>query len=819
MKQRVLSTLLALCMMLALLPPTAQAAQSGGAVGDSKVTWALSDTGVLSIGGSGAMHDYGYYNPGNYPWNYRRAEVKSIVIGGTVTSIGASAFRDCSNATNLTVTSKSLATVARGAFEGCNSLRMISYSGTEAQWNTISVDPSNYAKLYPVGGRVVYNGSPSTTTVASGLVNDEVTWALSSSGTLTIGGSGAMVDYGYYNPGSYPWYTRRGDVKSIVIGGAVTSIGASAFKGCSNAASLTVTSKSLTSILRGAFEGCSIQNFNSSMTVDQWRTVTVDYSNYSYLYPAGGKCTFNGSTAYLAAGKLNDTSFWTLSTSGVLTVVGSGAMADYGYYNPGSYPWYAHRADVKSVVVGGTLTSIAASAFKNCTNLNSLTVTSDKLTSILRGAFEGCGSVTNIYYISSEARWNQINSDASNNKALANGTMHYGYIEAAPKEYTITFNVNGGGTVSPGSIKLITGEAYGAKAFLPVAFRTGYIFTGWYTEAKGGTQVLDTHTFLGVSNQTLYAHWEIDPSSIVTMTVTFNPNKGTVNPSSKEVIKGETYGSLPTPSRTGYKFDGWYTAATGGTKVLSTTKVNKSVNHTLYAHWTSTSSSTGNIKVTLNANGGKVTTSSKNVSKGGTYGTLPTPTRSGFKFNGWYTASLGGTKVISTSKVTKSTAHTLYAHWARQTYQVTFNPNGGTVLRSFNAVVNGSPYGSMPTPTYPGKHFLGWYTASSGGTKVTENTKVTLTSNKTLYAHWSTAAVRASSPTSVSRRVTIPAYYELALYSSTTNANPANYKLYTSDTTLTCTRMSTLSNGTVRYCTNIGGTSYWFTYSDEMIVK
>ena len=47
-----------------------------------------------------------------------------------------------------------------------------------------------------------------------------------------------------------------------------------------------------------------------------------------------------------------------------------------------------------------------------------------------------------------------------------------------------------------------------------------------------------------------------------------------------------TYGTLPTPTRTGYTFAGWYTAASGGTKVTNTTVVNTASNHTLYAHWT-----------------------------------------------------------------------------------------------------------------------------------------------------------------------------------------------------------------------------------------
>jgi uncharacterized repeat protein (TIGR02543 family) len=68
-------------------------------------------------------------------------------------------------------------------------------------------------------------------------------------------------------------------------------------------------------------------------------------------------------------------------------------------------------------------------------------------------------------------------------------------------------------------------------------------------------------------------------------TVTFNANGGSVSTKSKTVTKGKTYGDLPTPSRTGYLFSGWYTAASGGTKVTVTTTVTTNGNQTLYAHW------------------------------------------------------------------------------------------------------------------------------------------------------------------------------------------------------------------------------------------
>lgn len=69
-------------------------------------------------------------------------------------------------------------------------------------------------------------------------------------------------------------------------------------------------------------------------------------------------------------------------------------------------------------------------------------------------------------------------------------------------------------------------------------------------------------------------------------TVSFNANEGIVNESSKTVVYGSSYGSLPTPTRDYYTFDGWYTAKTGGNKITESSVFNSAENVTLYAHWT-----------------------------------------------------------------------------------------------------------------------------------------------------------------------------------------------------------------------------------------
>ena len=82
--------------------------------------------------------------------------------------------------------------------------------------------------------------------------------------------------------------------------------------------------------------------------------------------------------------------------------------------------------------------------------------------------------------------------------------------------------------------------------------------------------------------------------------------------------------------------------------------------------------------VTFSANGGSVSTTSKTVYYNTTYGTLPTPTRSGYAFAGWYTTSSGGSRVTSSTKVTATGNHTLYAHWTAKP-TITTQPSSKTV--------------------------------------------------------------------------------------------------------------------------------------------
>ena len=132
--------------------------------------------------------------------------------------------------------------------------------------------------------------------------------------------------------------------------------------------------------------------------------------------------------------------------------------------------------------------------------------------------------------------------------------------------------------------------------------------------------------------------------------------------------------------------------------------------------------------ITLNPNGGTLPEFSLVAGVA-----LPIPSKTGYTFAGWYeNPEFSGTPVTDTP--TDSTENlNFYAKWTANTYTVTFDANGGSVSQT-SAVTVAGKLTSLPTPTYNGYNFLGWYTQKDGGDEVTTNT--VFTKDTTIYAHW-----------------------------------------------------------------------------------
>ena len=143
--------------------------------------------------------------------------------------------------------------------------------------------------------------------------------------------------------------------------------------------------------------------------------------------------------------------------------------------------------------------------------------------------------------------------------------------------------------------------------------------------------------------------------------IVFAPNGGRVNSGSKTVICGKTYGALPTPTRRGYTFAGWYTAKSGGSRIGSSSVVRTTRNQTLYARWKL-------VKYKIQYRLGKGTNSRSNPA-GYTVRSrtivLKNPVRKGYTFKGWYSDPKFKKKVTKIAAGSTG-SRKLYARWVRK---------------------------------------------------------------------------------------------------------------------------------------------------------
>ena len=365
-------------------------------------------------------------------------------------------------------------------------------------------------------------------------------------------------------------------------------------------------------------------------------------------------------------------------------------------------------------------------------------------------------------------KWNNSTSN-STKTGKTNSTVTIN--NPTPIGYTVSFDSNGGNNVSSitsqrtfanwslsgsGSISgttytfgagnaTLTANYNNGSITLPSATKAGHKFKGWYSNGCGTTLIGKAgENYTPTSNVTLKACY-----SYIAYILDVNPNGGTwngttsttrINPlaSPKPSINGQTNytGKIgttidianPTPS-SGYTVS---FNTNGGNTINSMTSTKS------FSGWTNSGAgSISGTTFTYGEGNGSLKANYKNNSI-----TLPTPSKSGYTFVGWYTQSSGGSKVSNT--YTPSANTTLYARWSANSYTLSFNANGcGTLGISYVTVTVGKTYGDaddgdgLPSiASTTGKGFDGWYTATSGGNKITNSTTVTASSdNGTLYAH------------------------------------------------------------------------------------
>jgi uncharacterized repeat protein (TIGR02543 family) len=429
------------------------------------------------------------------------------------------------------------------------------------------------------------------------------------------------------------------DLKSVTIPNSVTSIGNSEFLDCTSLTNVTIPD-SVTYIGDNAFTYCI-----SLASID------VDEGNTSYKSVDG--VLFNEIGITLIAYPNAKGSSYTIPDEVIL--IGDGAFEGCN--------------NLTSVTIPDSVTCIGYYAFDGCKFLTGVTIP-DSVTSIGDYAFANCSSLEYVYFdgvqpsIETSAFYGADPSPelCYNKNKYSFTDVTYTFTGCDTKSVSINTSING--TVKPSTYDGIVGETI----YLDATPSTGYILKSLTCAYSNGKNIAITGNSFTMPDAAV----TVTALFVKVCTVTFDSNGGDTEASPTSAAK--TYGvmlTLPTvnPTRSGYTFTDWNTAADGsGITFTSYTELTESI--TVYAQWTQSK-----YTVTFDSNGGGTEASPSNAAT--TYGgtvTLPAanPTRSGYTFTGWNTAADGsGTAVTSSTKVTEII--TVYAQWSADNYGVSYS--------------------------------------------------------------------------------------------------------------------------------------------------
>ena len=327
--------------------------------------------------------------------------------------------------------------------------------------------------------------------------------------------------------------------------------------------------------------------------------------------------------------------------------------------------------------------------------------------------------------------------------------------------YTITYKYNNGAADTTAKYTIEQ------SITLPSPSKTGYTFAGWKVTTAGGNWKTTDSVYKGTvaagkyGNVTLTAQWTAN-----VYTITFLPNGGSVNPTSKTFTIESTI-DLPTPTKDSYVFDGW----------LVTTAEGNWTNGTLYTDSSIPAGKYGNVTVTAQWHK-TVTVHFYSGSKGAvhnqfkitfknneTAGSVKSPASFG-TIDGWtalgWTASTAASKAVGDAAIKGGTTITVapakneYVYYAvytqSQTLKYESNANGDTSVKNIpaNGTLAGAYYNSsdaklnitrtIPStvPTRNGYTFKSWNTQANGsGTNYAAGARYTNSAQiDTLYAQW-----------------------------------------------------------------------------------
>ncbi len=286
--------------------------------------------------------------------------------------------------------------------------------------------------------------------ITSGKCGESISWALDNNGILTLSGAGSMYDYGQfsedwqgnhtYSLQDQPWQQNRSEIKSVIVEDGITYIGETAFSDCHNLTSITLPDSlicignaafanctslkelslpdsivtigmlafsschNITSIAipfgikhieDGAFNACSALKYVTySGSEKDWNNIEIGDNNWQVI---NADISYEKNvlvdTSILGSGECGDNVTWILTSDGVLTISGYGAMEGWGNYR--NVPWHPYVNQISAANIKNGVTTVGTCSFAGCEYLESVSIP-DTVTNLYDGAFSVCKRLTTV---------------------------------------------------------------------------------------------------------------------------------------------------------------------------------------------------------------------------------------------------------------------------------------------------------------------------------------------------------------------------------------------------------------------------------------
>ena len=329
---------------------------------ESSVKWSLTDDGVLTISGTGAIREYGW---SNYPWNdYKENDIKSVVIGEGVTNIPGQAFWCTRKMTSVSIPA-SVTTIGDMAFTEC---------GIESGTNLV-VTIADGSSLASIGGEAFRESKLASITIPAS-VTTLSPWAFYGCENLTA----ITVEDGnanYSSDGGVLYSKDKSELilypagktdTSFEIPATVTAISGATFSGCTSITAFTVAAGNT------AFSAEDGVLFN----IDKTTLVKYPAGKAGTSYEILASVTTIGETAFAQCANLTS-----VTIGNNVTTIGTDAFAECG--------------NLTSVTIGNSVESLGMGAFASCTSLATVDFGSNvKITTIANDVFANCLALTSI---------------------------------------------------------------------------------------------------------------------------------------------------------------------------------------------------------------------------------------------------------------------------------------------------------------------------------------------------------------------------------------------------------------------------------------